>query len=420
MPDRRQVPRTAQLLGPALAAIVAARPGTLPFLNLGAGRYADITAGWEAQCALLVRQIAREVAAARLKSATGDELSQLTASEFETVRESDKVNATGLVRIARSGSKPGGVIPAGHRFRRNAATLYTPPIPASAYVATRDVSVAQGSSVCIVPIAASLAGSAGNAPIYDGDNSGGGEAALQFGDPPFDPAFAIGGYLAAGGSDGQGDGDLRAQALAYASGRYGPTLGAIVAGALSGIGVHRAAVFDVAQAVDPITGLVLPCAYTGVAIADASWASSGPFVGPGLWEGLVGQVIADSFQGMGGQVLVTGVTNTRIRVDASVLLRDGDDLKNTSEIDAALLQAATSYFDDRPDWYTWTEKGLRAWLSRAHPKILSCPSVTVRALTTNAALDAPASAPPVTTSGLQATHWALAQNGLTPAYTAAT
>lgn len=436
MPDRPQVPRIAQLLGPAIDAWVRARPGVLPFLNLGAGRYADILAGWEAQCALINRQIADEVASARLALAKGDALTQLAASEFQTLRDSAATYSVGQAFLARTGALPGGVVPKGFRFSRPAATTYTPPFPAGAYVATRDVSVAQGISSFAVPITASLAGSAANAPYYEGDNTAAGAASLALGDTAFDANVTIAGYQASGGSDGEGDDDLRAQAKAYACGRFGPTLGAIVAGALSGIGVHRAVVFDVTQTqglqdgryqidpapliVDPTTPFS-PAAYTAVAIADQSWSSSNNLLGgiATIWEGLVGQVIADGFQGVGGQVIVTGVGNLRIRVDASILLRDGDDLKDTSDIDAAVLTAATSYFDDRPDWYTWTTRGLRAWLSRAHPKILSCPTVTVRRLFDNAPIAQPPAYPLASVRGIQATHWSLAQNGLTPTYSAA-
>jgi hypothetical protein len=419
MPDRPQVPRIAQLLGPAIDAMVAARPSILPHINNGAGRWADLVAGWEAQCALLVRQIASEVAAARLRIATGDALTSLAASDFQTNRNPGATFAVGRAVISRTGAMPGGIIPQGFRFRRPSVTTYTPQVASAAYIATRDVSWPDSVSAISVPITASLAGAAANAPYYDADNTAGGPGLLELGDTAFDATAAVTAWEAAGGSDGEGDEDLRRQAAAYATGRYGPTLGAIVAGALSGIGVHRAAVFDVAQ-----TSTGAAAAYTGVAVADASWASgygglpSGSTLG--VWEGLVGQVIADSYQGVGGQVLVTGVANTRIRLDASFLLRSGDDLKDTSAIDAAVLAAARSYFDDRPDWYTWTAKGLRAWLSRAHEKILSCTSVTVRALAGNGALAEPPTKPIFTATGIAATHYALASNGVTPVYAAAT
>lgn len=419
MPDRPQVPRVAQLVGPAIDAIVAARPGARPFLNLGAGRWADLVAGWEAQAALIVRQIADEVTSARLRLAKGDALTQVAASEFFTLRTTGPTRAVGRVLLGRSGAMPGGLIPEGFRFARPSVTTYVPPVLGAAYTATRDVSWPQGQAQVSVPITASLAGSAANAPYYDGDNTAGGAGLVTLGDTPFDATTTVVGWEAAGGSDGEGDEDLRRQALAYATGRFGPTLGAIVAGALSGLGVHRAAVLDIAE-----TSTGQPVAYTGVAVADASWASgfdglpSGQTLG--VWEGLVGQVIADAFQGVGGQVIVTGVDNARIRVDAAFTLRSGDDLKDTAAIDAAVLAAARSYFDDRPDWYTWTAKGLRAWLSRAHAKILACTAVEVRALATNTPLTEPAARPIATATGIRATHYALVQNGVTPTYDAAT
>lgn len=421
MPDRPQVPRTAQLLGPAIDAWVKARPGVLPFLNLGAGRYADIIAGWEAQCALLVRQIADEVASARLASAQGVALTQVAASEFRTLRNVGPNFAIGRAVLGRSGGLPGGVIRKGFRFSRTSLPANSPPVPAGAYVATRDVSYAQGVSSISVPIASSLAGAAANAPYYDADNTAGGAAALKLQDTPFDGSISVTGFEAAGGSDGESDDDLRAQSLANASGDLGPTLSAILAGALSGVGVHRVACFDIAQAADGT-----PCAYTGVAIADASWSSgfpglppNGAFPGGGVWEGRVGQIIADGFQGVGGQVLVTGINNRLISVAPTINLRSGDDLKDTSDIDTAVLAAVRSYFDNRPDFYTWTANGLRAWVSRCHAKILSCSGVVVKDLVTGAPLAAPMNQPAATEAGIDVSHFFVVQNGVAPLYQAA-
>jgi hypothetical protein len=431
MPDQPQVPRIAQIVGPAKDAWIAARPRVLAYLNNGAGRYADIPAGWDAQVALLVRQIADEVASARLASSVGASLTQLAASEFTTLRNAGPTASVGNVIVLRAGGAfPGGVIPEGSKLGRPGLPTYTPGIPGAAYTTTRDVPVPEGLSHVDVPIVASLPGSASNAPYYDGDNTGGGGTPLAFTDTLFDPFLGVQHYEAAGGSDGEDDDDLKRQCLAAATGRFGPTIGAVIAAALSGIGVHRIACFDVAQAL-PGSGLsggpMVPVAYTGVAIADQSWASGGnglvTSTTRGIWEGLVGQVIAGGGQGVGGQYLVSGVSNTRIQVAAPIFLRSGDDLKDTSAVSAAVLAAARSYFDDRPDWYTWTLRGLAAAISRAHPKILSCPSgsLAVSLLATGAPLAPPTSTTPVATElGLSVTHYELAQNGVIPSYTAAT
>lgn len=425
MPDRLQVPRIAQILGPAINAWVAARPSVLQHINLDAGRYADIVAGWEGQVNLLVRQIADEVVSARLGLSAGVALTQTAASEWFTNRTTGKTAAVGRVRLTRTGTAI-GVTPKDFRFRRPAAPTFNPPIPAAAYVAQREVSWGQGVTSVSVPIVASLPGSASNAPYFEGDNTGAGAAPLGLEDTPFDSSIVVAGYEAAGGTDGESDDDLTRAARANAVGNAGPTRGAILSAALASPGVHRAAVFDVAQAIFDANGNAIPAqpvAYTGVALADPSWASGYPGLPAasslGVWEGTVAQTIADTKQGVGGQVLCTGVNNLRIRLDALFNLRSGDDLHDTSAIDAAVLTTARSYFDDRPDWWTWTTRGLRAWLSRAHPKILSCASVTVTSFA-GAVLAQPGStSPQATLAGLNALHYLLVQNGVSPTYQAA-
>jgi hypothetical protein len=437
---RLQVPRPAELLGPGIDAWVTARPSVLPFINLGAGRYGDILAGLEAQVALLVRQIADEVAQARLASASGGGLTQLAASEFFANRQTGASSAVGRIVLERSaGTLPGGAIPKGFRFSRPALPSNSPPIPAGSYVALRDVSYPQGVSVVSVPIAASSPGATSNAPYYDGDNTAAGAALPTLTDIPFDTNIGVVSWEAAGGSTGESDPDLVAQCEANAVGGSGPTLDAVLAGALSGIGVHRVACFNVAQAYPnpnvsqsiqrghPAPVWPQPCAYTGVAIADNSFSSGFPGLpvvgapaGAGVWEGLVGQVIADGFQGVGGQVIVTGINNELVCVAPTVNLRDGDDLKDTSAIDAAILSACRNYFDNRPDWYTWTTRGLRGAISRCHPKILSCSAVTVNDLVTGSALAQPANGGVLATpNGIDVSHFFVVQNGVTTTYQAA-
>ncbi|HEY2517096.1 MAG TPA: hypothetical protein VGI39_39760 [Polyangiaceae bacterium] len=421
MPLRPQVPRIAQIVGPAIDAFVGARPSVLPFVNNGAGRYADLPAGWEGQIALFVRRLADEAKSARVASSAGLSLTQLSASEFFTLRQSDPTAAVGRATLLRGSARPGGAIPQGFRFARRAASDASPPIPAGAYTATREVSFPAGVTSIKVPIVASLPGAASSAPYYDGDNTGGGPSLLTLEDTPFDTTIAVSAFEAAGGSDGTNDDDLRRQMRANASGRFGATTGAILAAALGGTGVHRVACFDVAQAADGT-----PVAYTGVAIADGAWASgSGGLLSGdllfGVWERQVAQRVADIAQGVGGQFLLSGVANQTIRLAAIVQLRSGDDLNDTAAIDAALLKTARSYFDDRPDWWTWTVRGLRAWLSRAHPKILSCTAVQIRDLATDADLTGspPPALPIANVNGIQATHYFLVQNGLVATYTAA-
>jgi hypothetical protein len=152
-----------------------------------------------------------------------------------------------------------------------------------------------------------------------------------------------------------------------------------------------------------------PAAFTAVTIADVSWASSR------LWLATIAQSIADGFLGHGCAVRVAGVTNTRIRCELVVTVRDPKTLSDPSGITRNLQTVLARYFDDRPDWWTWKLAQVRAVASRADPRILVCTSATVRALTTDVPLGEPT--PPVATpGGLTLPHWMLVANGVSVTY----
>jgi hypothetical protein len=407
----RQIPRLGEIVGPGIDALRAVRPTAAAWVDQG-GRYADVIEGWSAQAAILLRYLAAQVAATRLGTAKGDDLTALARSEFETPRTSGKTAAFGVARMTRiGGTKPGGAIPKGFRFRRDAAPAAVPPVPAMTYVATRDVPVSLNETAVSVPIVATREGADGNAPLI--------VPAVGFplplgtlvaADTPFDKNLAVASFDAGGGSEGESDEDLVTQAKAYATGQYGPVLGAVVAGALRGTGVHRYAARDVTSYLDGT-----PCAFTGVVVADTSWGYSAS------WLAQVQQGIVDTFQGFGCAVTVTGPTNLVIAVAATIVLRDAAFLSYTEDLTVAIQAAARAYFDDRPDWYTWTLKGLRAALSRADARIKACSYVSVSNAATGASLAEPSGAlQPTNGGGLAATHYLLASNGVSVSYAAPT
>ena len=410
MTDLPQVPRSAEVLGPGLDALARVRPTAFAYANHGRGRWGDVFAGWEGQIALLLRRLANEVRSSRLPLAGGRGLSDLAASEYETRRAADPTIAVGEIVLAR-GANPttGGAVPKGFQFRRDASASALPTVAGAMYVATQDVSWPLGQATITVPLAATRAGAFANAPFLDGSNAPGGLP--QLADVAFDTTITVLSYEAAGGSDGQNDDDLRRQASAFALGQYAPTSGAIVAGALRGTGVHRLAVSDVTATETPssLGPIRAPAAFTAVTIADGSWASSR------LWLATVQQNIANSFLGHGCTVRVAGVTNTRIRCALTVTARDPNALSDPSPITAAIQSALQSYFDDRPDWWTWKRAQIRAVVSRADPRILVCTSASVLALTTDAALDEP-TRPPARPSGITLTHWMLVSSGVSVTY----
>jgi hypothetical protein len=406
----RQVPRLGEVIGPGIDALRARRPLAAEWVERG-GRYADVFAGWSGQAALELRYLADQVASARLKTSRGGALTALARSEFETARTPGATAAFGIAAITRpSGAAPGGGIPKGFRFRRDADLSAVPPVPAMTYTTTREVPVALGQLVVPgLPVQASRAGSDGNAPyIADAGGALHPLGALAISDTPFDRTFAVSSFDVGGGADGESDADLVAQATAYATGQYGPVLGAVVAGALRGTGVHRIAVQDVTQDTAGARA-----AFTGVVVADASWGFSS------AWLAAIQQKIADEFQGFGCTLRVTGPSNVLVAVSAAVTLRSADSLSFTDEITTALQAAARGYFDDRPDWYTWRLAGLRAALSHADRRILACTSAAVTNAVTGASLAEPAAALGAAPGGgLVATHYLLASGGVSVAYAA--
>ena len=410
MSELPQVPRAAEILGPGLDALRRVRPTAFAFANNGVGHWADLFAGWEGQITLLLRRVADEVVCSRLPLAVGAGLTDLAASEYETLRTTGSTFAIGEATLGR-GPNPttGGVIRKGFRFRRDSDDTAMPPVVSAQYTSMRDVSFPLGAAQVLVPIQATRAGAFANAPWIDLPSGISAPiGTLQLGDQAFDPTITVLGYNAAGGSDGEDDDDLRRQASAYAFGQYAPTSGAIQAGALQGTGVHRLATKDVAVAYDP-SGRPIPVAFSAATIADASWASSP------LWVASVKQAVASIFLGHGCAVQVAGTTNTRIRCALTVTLRDPTSLADPSAITVAIQAALTSYFDDRPDWWTWKLSQIRAVVSRADPRILVCTQASVLSLVTDLPIPEP-TLPLPSLSGLTLTHWMLVSNGVSVTY----
>ncbi|MGH7294234.1 MAG: hypothetical protein ACRELB_04850, partial [Polyangiaceae bacterium] len=103
-----------------------------------------------------------------------------------------------------------------------------------------------------------------------------------------------------------------------------------------------------------------------------------------------------------------------VRVRANVTLRKEAAVTDPSPVTAALTAAATAYFNTRADWYTWRAAALKAALTRAHPAIRSCTSVTViDAAPTSNPIPEPAATPTFQTGAI---HWALAPGAVQVTY----
>lgn len=412
MPDRSPVPLADEILGPGIDAIVSVRGAQiLRFLNNNPGSvYARVFAGWRAQIALLIAYLADEVKSARLPLAEAQALVECAADEFFTIVDPAATKAYGTVFLTRTGTLPGGVIRKGTTFRRAADETKLPKVRAASWSAIGDTVYPPSQSTIAIDIIADIAGTAANAPMVDGAVRG----TLRVSDSLFDPLITVVSYDSAGGTDGIDDTAVRAEASAYARGQYAASLDAILAGALRGTGARHASVQEVSRAT---TG-VIPgyatspnCAYTNVAIADASWASSAK------WMGRVKQAIAEKYKGFGGSFNVASVSNLLIRVDATITLRDSKYFASTADIDAAIQKALTDYFDgvSRPDWWTWKLPQIRAVIARADRRILTCTTAAVRSLS-DATVSATPTVPLATYFGMPLTHYMMTDNALVTTY----
>jgi hypothetical protein len=103
------VPTVDSLVGPAIDALIAARPTALRHIETG-GVWTHIIEEMRAQARLEVLNIAKQVARSRLPLSSGDDLKELVASEYAPIPDSTPLKAVGEVRLLRSTSTTRGVI----------------------------------------------------------------------------------------------------------------------------------------------------------------------------------------------------------------------------------------------------------------------------------------------------------------------
>lgn len=408
-----QIPTAATIIAPGIDKLVSLRPAALAHINAGRGRYAYFFRGLKAQAALLLRRMAAEAVAKRIDLAHGDELHDLAASEFFTYAPEDGTKAIGSASLTRTATSTSGVIRKGTKFYRAADPKARVPIQAATYEASVDTPYFAPYADCTVPLVATQVGAHANTPIIDAAPTTGYSS-----EPLNDPTFTVTSILAAGGSTTESDDDLVTQAKAYSDGQFAPNDASILAGALQSTGVRHAALVTVTSYTDYL-GHTYPCAYTNLAIADESWASS-----PELQQ-RVAQQLADQFLGFGCTVAVNGVFNVSILISADVMLRDASYLSDTVAIQAAIQKDLRAYFDLRPDWYTFKASQVRAVIARAHRKILTCSNVTItRGPSGDGGVPITATEPPppsfTNLRGSLLTHFFLADNAVTTNFLAPT
>ena len=149
-------------------------------------------------------------------------------------------------------------------------------------------------------------------------------------------------------------------ARACATGNFAPTTAAILAGGLVATGVKYAAALE-----DTVN------AQTVLLLADASWAGSA------VWAAQVRQALYNGFVGFGCKAVVLPVQNTFVKVSATLTLRDASFASDPSGITQNAQTALQRYFDERPDWYNFRLRAVRAVLARCDPRVLTCTAASV-------------------------------------------
>lgn len=359
------VPTADTILRPALEKMYVLRPRSFDHLNYRTGIWWHPFAGYKAQVSLMLRRLGLRVAANRLSTATKQDLLEYVASEYDALPETDKTFANGEVVFSRiasitaPGTEPAGDIPKGTKLSRSSNLTTQIPIKVAQYETLSDVhfDVGQLSSTSVA-VRALQPGALGNHPIRHGETIAHGVSVTGL----FDTSITVNTFSMAGGSEGAADKYVRSYAKAYALGQYGPTEAASRYGALRATGVRNILVFDL-----PGTGT------QEVLVGDSSWASST------RWTSAVQQSLYDNdLVGIGCKVIVRGIENIVVTVIATVTLRDSNYLTETTEIDNAIRVAVKAYLDDRPDWNIWKTDGLKAAITRAHPKIFNCSAAVMK------------------------------------------
>jgi hypothetical protein len=420
---REQVPRLDDLQAAAITALLGDLTGAerdAVELHAHRGRYGDVVRGLRSQASIVRNSWVRELMAKLLPFAEGQALIQLADSEFFARLPNLPQKAVGHVFLSRTvtnesalttGNFTARVIKAGHTFHLLADPLARPPLQGADYEATEAVTTGvadtgtfpgeeEGEYIHVqtisVPIRATRTGPHANTPSYDEEDDF--YVGSSSGLPTSDPIFVVGQLVAAGGTDGPVDEQLRALARAMAVGRGGPTNFALLAGALASVSVRHVATFtDYTTAVQRLF------------LADESWASSDE-----LGQDTRRKLSEAPWIGWGCRVSTGLVVNRRIVVRATVILRSAEYEDARPAITQSILKALRAYFDDRPDFWTFDVESIGGVISGADTRVMACTSAAVED-TDREALTAPAALIP--DDSTEITHFALVGDALDLTFT---
>lgn len=420
-----QLFRLADVLSPAVTALLGDLEGERRAAREryaqsgpGGGRFGDVLRGWTGQAAVIRNRLTREVLATRLDSSSGQELKDLAKSEYFTELPNEPRKAVGEFTLRRvvinddpspTGQLVAGTIPAGTRMKRVIGGALRFPAQDSEFVTTAPVACGTDDDFTslggdglyrhtqdiVVPVEATREGPHANLARFNASAVDPKDFAIE--SELFDPTFTVLSASAAGGTLGVVDEQLRALARAMATGNSGPTSLAVAAGALTNTSVRYVAYVN-----NP--------AYASGSLfaADESWASS---------AALQSQVLRDlrayPWIGWGCKVLVFGVINVGTIVRPTVMLRSREYESETADITKNIRTALQAYFDDRPDWYTWTLNAIGSVAGAADDRIMACTDVEVLDQSGDPLDEPPAE---LAQDAIAAKHFQLIDQGVEPIY----
>lgn len=382
----QQLPTPDEIVGPAVDAVVAARPRALTYEGGGnlRQRYGNvIEGGLRGQVRIMRGRLATEIVAARLPFAEDTPLRELAASEYWAQLDEGPGVALGRVSTSRTvtntnsgttGNFTSGNIRQGEQFRKVANEDKRPIVDEALYevietFAVDDVDTIippvdvgggnfQHTQFVILKIQATRPGPHANTPNFQNDPPVVGDFEKVGGF--FDPTFVVQDLNAAGGTLGAADSTVRAFAKANYFGQHGPTNKALIAGLLR---TNRVAFIAILEDRDLAITRLFP--------ADESWGS-GLRYNEFLLQQLKGNQNDElsASIGFGCRVEAGDVANIGIRVKATITLTDPRFNEETSEIVANVQAQLRDYFDNRPDWYYFNFNAIASTMSRSDSRIL--------------------------------------------------
>lgn len=161
------VPTADAVMTPVLEKLYVLRPKSYQHLNLaGPGIWHHPAIGYRAQAAFVLKRLAERTANNRLATATGQDLKEYVASEYDVIPDTSNTKAIGEATLVRPTGKTSGDVPKGTRLSRAANLTTQVPLLAADYETLVDLHFDRDQLVAgPIPVRSIREGSFANHPI---------------------------------------------------------------------------------------------------------------------------------------------------------------------------------------------------------------------------------------------------------------